>query len=67
MSKREISSSLKEACMSRTIEVVMYQEDDQWVAQALNAEASSFGATAHWRKETPSPTGEGAGGEVAAT
>jgi len=31
--------------MSRTIEVVIYQEDDQWVAQALNVEVSSFGAT----------------------
>jgi predicted RNase H-like HicB family nuclease len=31
--------------MSRTIEVVIYQEGDQWVAQALNVEVSSFGAT----------------------
>lgn len=31
--------------MSRIIEVVIYQEDDQWVAQALNVEVSSFGAT----------------------
>lgn len=31
--------------MERTIEVVIYQEDDQWVAQALNVEVSSFGAT----------------------
>ena len=31
--------------MSRTIEVVIYQEDDQWVAQALSVEVSSFGAT----------------------
>ena len=31
--------------MSRMIEVVIYQEDDQWVAQALNVEVSSFGAT----------------------
>lgn len=31
--------------MSRTIEVVIYQEDDQWVAQALNVDVSSFGAT----------------------
>jgi predicted RNase H-like HicB family nuclease len=31
--------------MSRKIEVVIYQEDDQWVAQALNVEVSSFGST----------------------
>jgi predicted RNase H-like HicB family nuclease len=31
--------------MSRIIEVVIYQEDDQWVAQALNVEVSSFGST----------------------
>lgn len=31
--------------MARTIEVVIYQEGDQWVAQALNVEVSSFGAT----------------------
>jgi predicted RNase H-like HicB family nuclease len=31
--------------MSRTIEVVIYQEDDQWVAQALNVDVSSFGDT----------------------
>lgn len=31
--------------MSRIIEVVIYQEDDQWVARALNVEVSSFGAT----------------------
>jgi predicted RNase H-like HicB family nuclease len=31
--------------MSRTIEVVIYREDDQWVAQALNVEVSSFGST----------------------
>lgn len=31
--------------MSRTIEVVIYQDDDQWVAQALNVEVSSFGDT----------------------
>ena len=31
--------------MSRTVEVVIYQEDDQWVAQALNVDVSSFGAT----------------------
>jgi predicted RNase H-like HicB family nuclease len=31
--------------MSRKIKVVIYQEDDQWVAQALNVEVSSFGAT----------------------
>jgi predicted RNase H-like HicB family nuclease len=34
-----------EDSMSRTIEVVIYQEDDQWVAQALNVDVSSFGAT----------------------
>lgn len=33
------------AAMSRTIEVVIYQEDDRWVAQALNVEVSSFGDT----------------------
>lgn len=32
--------------MSRTIEVVIYQEGDQWVAQALNVDVSSFGDTA---------------------
>jgi predicted RNase H-like HicB family nuclease len=31
--------------MKRTIEVVIYQEDDKWVAQALNVEVSSFGDT----------------------
>lgn len=31
--------------MSRAIEVVIYQEDEQWVAQALNVEVSSFGDT----------------------
>ena len=31
--------------MSRTIDVVIYREDDQWVAQALNVDVSSFGAT----------------------
>ena len=28
--------------MKRTIEVVIFQEDDRWVAQALNVEVSSF-------------------------
>ena len=31
--------------MSRTMEVVIYQEGDQWVAQALNVDVSSFGDT----------------------
>ncbi|HEU5343308.1 MAG TPA: hypothetical protein VFU60_03095 [Ktedonobacterales bacterium] len=31
--------------MKRTIEVVIFQEDDRWVAQALNVEVSSFGDT----------------------
>ena len=31
--------------MSRTIDVVIYREDDQWVAQALHVEVSSFGDT----------------------
>jgi predicted RNase H-like HicB family nuclease len=31
--------------MKRTIEVVIYQEDDKWVAQALNVEVPSFGDT----------------------
>jgi len=31
--------------MNRTIDVVIYREDDQWVAQALNVEVSSFGDT----------------------
>ena len=31
--------------MTRTIDVVIYREDDQWVAQALNVEVSSFGDT----------------------
>jgi len=31
--------------MSRTVEVVIYQEDELWVAQALNVDVSSFGAT----------------------
>lgn len=31
--------------MSRAIEVVIYREADQWVAQALNVDVSSFGAT----------------------
>jgi len=32
--------------MGRTIEVVIYREGDQWVAQALNVDVSSFGETA---------------------
>ncbi|HUY78547.1 MAG TPA: hypothetical protein VMV29_17385 [Ktedonobacterales bacterium] len=32
--------------MSKTIDIVIYREDDQWVAQALNVEVSSFGDTA---------------------
>jgi predicted RNase H-like HicB family nuclease len=31
--------------MSRAIEVVIYREEDQWVAQALNVDVSSFGTT----------------------
>ncbi|HEX6796560.1 MAG TPA: hypothetical protein VF116_02465 [Ktedonobacterales bacterium] len=31
--------------MTRQIDVVIYREDDQWVAQALNVDVSSFGAT----------------------
>lgn len=31
--------------MARMIEVVIYQEGEQWVAQALNVEVSSFGNT----------------------
>lgn len=31
--------------MSRSIEAVIYREDDQWVAQALNVDVSSFGDT----------------------
>lgn len=31
--------------VSRAIEVVIYREADQWVAQALNVDVSSFGAT----------------------
>jgi predicted RNase H-like HicB family nuclease len=31
--------------MARTIEVVFYREADQWVAQALNVDVSSFGDT----------------------
>lgn len=31
--------------MARTIEVVIYREDDKWVAQALNVDVSSFGDT----------------------
>jgi predicted RNase H-like HicB family nuclease len=31
--------------MSRTIEVVIYREGTQWVAQALNVDVSSFGDT----------------------
>ncbi|HEV2239317.1 MAG TPA: hypothetical protein VGR57_21860 [Ktedonobacterales bacterium] len=31
--------------MTRPIEVVIYREDDQWVAQALNVDVSSFGAS----------------------
>lgn len=31
--------------MTRTIDVVIYREDDQWVAQARNVDVSSFGAT----------------------
>jgi len=27
----------------RTIDVVIYQDEDQWVAQALNVDVSSFG------------------------
>ena len=29
--------------MGRAIEVVFYREGDQWVAQALNVDVSSFG------------------------
>ncbi|HLZ23889.1 MAG TPA: hypothetical protein VKQ30_17390 [Ktedonobacterales bacterium] len=29
--------------MSRIVDVVIYREDDQWVAQALNVDVSSFG------------------------
>jgi predicted RNase H-like HicB family nuclease len=32
--------------MGRTIEVVIFREGDQWVAQALNVDISSFGDTA---------------------
>jgi predicted RNase H-like HicB family nuclease len=35
----------REVVMKRTIEVVIFQEDDRWVAQALNVEVSSFGDT----------------------
>lgn len=31
--------------MARTIEVVIYREDDKWVAQAINVDVSSFGDT----------------------
>jgi predicted RNase H-like HicB family nuclease len=31
--------------MTHHIEVVIYREDDQWVAQALNVDVSSFGAS----------------------
>ena len=31
--------------MNKTIDVVIYREDDQWVAQALNVDVSSFGET----------------------
>lgn len=29
--------------MNRTIEIVIYRENKQWVAQALNVDISSFG------------------------
>jgi predicted RNase H-like HicB family nuclease len=32
--------------MARSIEVVIYREGDQWVAQALNVDISSFGDSA---------------------
>jgi len=32
--------------MTRDIEIVLYRESDQWVAQALNVDVSSFGDTA---------------------
>jgi predicted RNase H-like HicB family nuclease len=31
--------------VTHQIEVVIYREDDQWVAQALNVDLSSFGAS----------------------
>lgn len=38
--------------MSGKIKVVIYQEDDQWVAQALNVEVSSFGATSEAARDS---------------
>ena len=32
--------------MAHDIEIVLYREGDQWVAQALNVDVSSFGDTA---------------------
>jgi predicted RNase H-like HicB family nuclease len=31
--------------VTHQIDVVIYREDDQWVAQALNVDISSFGAS----------------------
>ncbi|MGI8549553.1 MAG: type II toxin-antitoxin system HicB family antitoxin [Dehalococcoidia bacterium] len=31
--------------MERTIDVVIYREGEQWVAQALNVEVSTFGGS----------------------
>ncbi len=38
--------------MSRSVEIVLYREDDQWVAQALNVDVSSFGDTSEEARES---------------
>jgi predicted RNase H-like HicB family nuclease len=32
--------------MNRAVDIVLYREGEQWVAQALNVDVSSFGDTA---------------------
>jgi predicted RNase H-like HicB family nuclease len=43
--KRWRKREQKAMVMTRSLDVVIYRENDKWVAQALNVDVSSFGDT----------------------